>query len=207
MRTERGLDRLVFFTDAVTAIAITLLILPLVDSAANAGAHTDAAQFVADNLDQLLGFLLSFAVIARLWAAHHSMFEHVASYNRSLFVLSLFWALTMVFLPLPTEMLSQFSTSPITVAWYIGTMTLSSATLTAMAFTIRRNPEIARGDNVMPSRSVFATAATSVAFLVALVVGVLIPSVNFIALLLVLLATPATWIYDGATARRSRPAS
>jgi uncharacterized membrane protein len=31
MRTERGLDRLVTFLDAVVAIAITLLVLPLVE--------------------------------------------------------------------------------------------------------------------------------------------------------------------------------
>src|SRR3954463_3214139 len=31
MRTERGLDRFVTFLDAVVAIAITLLVLPLVD--------------------------------------------------------------------------------------------------------------------------------------------------------------------------------
>lgn len=31
IRTDRGLDRLVNFTDAAVAIAITLLVLPLVD--------------------------------------------------------------------------------------------------------------------------------------------------------------------------------
>lgn len=209
MRTERGLDRLVFFTDAVSAIAITLLILPLVDSAAVAASapHASAARFIAGNLNQLFGFVLSFVVIARLWAAHHSLFEHVGAYNRVLLVLSLFWALTIVFLPLPTEMLSQFPTSPTTVAWYIGTMFLSSVALLLMAVEVRRHPATAREDNPLHTRSVFAIGVNTAAFLLALIVGVLVPAVNFYALLLVLLATPATWVYDRAASRRATRAA
>jgi uncharacterized membrane protein len=38
MQTERGLDRLTYFTDAIAAIAITLLILPIVDHVADSEA-------------------------------------------------------------------------------------------------------------------------------------------------------------------------
>jgi uncharacterized membrane protein len=78
MQTTRGLDRLVFFTDAVTAIAITLLVLPLVDSVTEAAhAGLSAEQFIGNNVAAIAGFALSFLVIARLWIAHHSTFEHV----------------------------------------------------------------------------------------------------------------------------------
>lgn len=203
MRTERGLDRLVFFTDAVSAIAITLLILPLVDSASVAvTAHHSVERFIGDNLGQLFGFVLSFAVVARMWAVHHSLFEHVAAYNRTLFILSLFWALTIVFLPLPTEML-QFPTSTITVVWYIGTMLLSSIALLLIAVTVRRHPEISPEDNPMQARGVFGISVNAIAFLVALIVGVAVPVINFYALLLVLLASPAMLIYDRVMARRA----
>lgn len=59
------MDRLVFFTDAVAAIAITLLVLPLVDSVTEA-AHDGLSveQFIGNNVAAISGFALSFLVIA-----------------------------------------------------------------------------------------------------------------------------------------------
>ena len=197
MQTTRGLDRLVFFTDAVSAIAITLLILPLVDSVSEA-AHNgvDAAQFIGDNTAEIGAFVLSFAVIARMWITHHAVFEHVKSYNRSLLLLSLLWAFTIVVLPLPTEMVSQFKTSPASVAVYIGTMAASSLALMAMALLIRRNPQIELDENPVSRRAVFSGVVTTIGFFVALIIGVFVPDVNFWALLIILLTIPLQRIYD-----------
>jgi uncharacterized membrane protein len=133
MPTTRGLERLIFFTDAVVAIAITLLILPLVDAAS---AHSDTgktgAHFFTEEWPQVLAFLISFAVIARLWVAHHSLFEHVAMYNGRVILLSLVWSFTIVVLPLPTAMSAEFDTDRLTIAFYLGTMLLSSLTLTLL---------------------------------------------------------------------------
>jgi len=197
MQTTRGLDRLVFFTDAVSAIAITLLILPLVDSVSEA-AHNgvDAAQFIGDNTAEIGAFVLSFAVIARMSITHHAVFEHVKSYNRSLLLLSLLWAFTIVVLPLPTEMVSQFKTSPASVAVYIGTMAASSLALMAMALLIRRNPQIELDENPVSRRAVFSGVVSTIGFFVALIIGVFVPDVNFWALLIILLTIPLQRIYD-----------
>lgn len=204
MQTERGLDRLVFFSDAVTAIAITLLILPLVDSVAEAAsAGQSAGQFLGDNLNQLGALTLSFAVIARFWVSHHATFDHVTSYNGPLLALSLTWAFTIVVLPLPTEMISQFPTTPVTVATYIGTMAASSLTLTVMTVLIRRHPLLEDPANPLDGRRVFASIVTTTGFLIALVVGVLVPTINFFALLVVFLSIPAQRIYDRRAAARA----
>ena len=55
IRTERGLDRLVNFSDATVAIAITLLILPLVDAASQIGRQS-FGDFVAENFWEILAF-------------------------------------------------------------------------------------------------------------------------------------------------------
>lgn len=65
---ERDLDRLLTFVDAVVAIAITLLGLPLAEAAAGLGDRS-VAELLQDQADHLFGFALSFAVIARLWVA------------------------------------------------------------------------------------------------------------------------------------------
>lgn len=197
MRTTRGLDRLVFFTDAVSAIAITLLVLPLVDSVSQAAlSGLDAREFIAENLAGISAFTLSFAVIARLWVAHHAMFEHVGSYSRPLTWLNLLWLFTVVVLPLPTEMVSQFKTSPFTVGIYVGTMAVSSLTLTLMTLLIRNDPELELGKHSVRGRDVFGSVTTTITFVFALVVGVLVPHLNFYALLLLLLTIPAQQIYD-----------
>ena len=83
MRTERGLHRLMNFSDAVVAIAITLLILPLVDSASNIGKGS-VGPFLQHHDTQLLAFGLSFAVIWNFWWSQHQMHERVVGYNRLL---------------------------------------------------------------------------------------------------------------------------
>ena len=80
MQTQQGLDRLAFFTDAVAAIAMTLLIVPLVELAtASSDKEADTAAFLSENKEKLLAFVISFVVIAVLWVAHHRIFEQVAA--------------------------------------------------------------------------------------------------------------------------------
>ncbi len=66
MNTDKGLQRLVTFSDAVVAIAITLLILPLVD-AASSFPSMGLRHFLDANSTRLLAFALSFVVIGSFW--------------------------------------------------------------------------------------------------------------------------------------------
>jgi uncharacterized membrane protein len=208
MRTERGLDRLVFFTDAVTAIAITLLILPLVDAVTSDTAKSASVeQFIGSHLGQLATFALSFVVIARLWLAHHSLFEHVRSYSPQLVFLDLFWAFTIVLLPLPTALIAQFRTDTVTTGFYIGTMTLSSVALSAMAVIVHKNPELELKDNPLTGDKVFASIATTVEFALALILGVTVPAINFSALLILLLGIPLEAIMTRRRANRAARAN
>jgi uncharacterized membrane protein len=77
VRSERGLDRFVTFLDAVVAIAITLLVLPLVELLHGSDPQTSLSRLLTEEAGTFGAFLLSFAVIARLWLAHHRLVERV----------------------------------------------------------------------------------------------------------------------------------
>lgn len=58
------------YTDAVVAIAQTLLILPLLESVAAAHAQSWTAQWLAHERDAVIWFALSFMLIGTFWLEH-----------------------------------------------------------------------------------------------------------------------------------------
>ncbi|ORM35350.1 TMEM175 family protein [Williamsia sp. 1135] len=83
VRTERGLERLIFFTDAVVAIAITLVVLPLVDEAKDLDRRS-VAEFLSEDSAALIAATISFAVIGAFWRDHHRLFERASGYTPTL---------------------------------------------------------------------------------------------------------------------------
>lgn len=148
MHSERGFDRLVNFSDAVVAIAITLLVLPLVTEASNLSQES-VGQFLRENSMQFFSFFLSFIIIGRFWLVHHQMFERLRDFNTSMLVWNLLWLLGIVFLAFPTEL---FATSGgddvVTNALYIGTMLWITVALLGISLTAYRSPELLKsGDS------------------------------------------------------------
>ena len=103
---DPGLDRLVFYSDAVAAIAMTLLALDLPVPAGD----TDAKlwrSFTGHLGHEYLNFLLSFVVIAAFWRAHHRFFAHVARIRFGLVGLNMLFLLTIVVVPFATRVLGE----------------------------------------------------------------------------------------------------
>ena len=184
----RNPDRLVLFTDAVVAIAVTLLILPLVEVVTESKAEgLTAVEVITEHEGQVYAFLLSFVVIARFWLTHHHMFEHVRAYNTTLIQLNLGWLLTIVILPFPTEIVGSYDTSRFTAGFYIGTILALSIFQTALTLLIRNHPELEQPDNPVTERELAVSLATTGLFVVAFILAALIPGVTFYALFLLFL--------------------
>ena len=96
-------DRVLFFSDAIFAIAITLLV---VDLQVPDVPHLDSAAQLRDSVPQMGGFALSFAVIGLFWIGHHGLFRHIKGLNRPLIMLNLLFLGTIAFLPYPTSLVS-----------------------------------------------------------------------------------------------------
>lgn len=187
METEGGPgpERLVTFADAVVAIAITLLVLPLIE----VDAREPLGELLLGRLTQYVGFVISFFVIARLWWGHHRIFQHVVRVSRGLVLLTVTWLFTVVLFPVATAITDSYDPNkePGAIALYIGVMTLSGGLLTAMSAMVLRRPQLTDGEDRDALRRLIASADTTAGFLIALVIGTAIPAVNYFSLLVLLI--------------------
>ncbi len=103
-----ALDRLVFFSDAVFAIAITLLALEI-RLPTEAGLLSDERLFASliDLWPKVLGFVISFLVIGSFWMTHHRRFSQLTAYDNRLLLLNLILLMAVAFVPFPTAVLSE----------------------------------------------------------------------------------------------------
>lgn len=189
VRTQRGFDRLVNFSDAVVAIAITLLILPLVDAGQEV-AKEGIGHYFQDNFWQFLAFGISFVVIARLWMVHHQVFDWIDSYTPALLWLNMLWLACIVFMPFTTNVLSDSPNErPDVYALYIGTLLLTTLAMQFMEILIVRTPgmlseEAAGQTDLLRGWTFIILMALSG------VLAVLFPQVGMLWLLLLFLSRP-----------------
>jgi uncharacterized membrane protein len=131
-----GTERLVFFTDAVLAIALTLLAieLPLPAQGSNA-AMLHAA---GEAWPEYLAFLISFAVIGAHWRLHHQVFHDVQRVTPKLIRLNQNWLLVAVVTPFLTRLLSEGDINAVRFLPYAVAQTVQFALLAAMIAIVRR---------------------------------------------------------------------
>lgn len=188
-KTERGLDRLVNFSDATVAIAITLLILPLVDEASTA-AHDGIGSWMSENYWQLLAFALSFGVIARFWITHHRVFEWLVTYDARLIRVNFLWLAAIAFMPFTTNALSASgNTQSAVYGLYIGNMTVVSLAMQLIVVLLRRTPELVR-ESARPAIDADRGWFSVGILFVAGVLSVAVPVIGMWWLLLLFLQSP-----------------
>lgn len=201
-RERRPLDsseRLVVFVDAVVAIALTLLVLPLVELVPEGRDPLPLGELLRENRDRIGSFLLSFVVIFQFWWAHHQLFRHISRLRRAIVTWTLLWTLSIVVLPVPTAIITAYDTSAGPVGLYIGTLLLTSGSLTLLTLTAYRHPEVSEGREPVTSDELLGSLTATATLLVALVVGTLFAhSVGYYALLLMFVSNPV----EGLARRR-----
>jgi len=141
VRHGLGFERMLFFSDGVFAIAITLLVIDLRPAPGPFSLWTAAPH--------ILAFCVSFFVIGQYWMAHHELMETVQGYDRRLLSANLLFLAAVAFLPFPTGVVAVGNDRPSVVQFYALSLALVGVLLEALVFAAHRpgvmKPDLTRG--------------------------------------------------------------
>ncbi len=110
-KTDFQLERIALFSDAVFAIAITLLIIEIKVPNLSYNKELFDENFghaMQEMIPEFIGFFISFSVIGSFWRAHHTLFGFVKDYDRKLLSLNNWFLLSVVAMPFTTAFMSKY---------------------------------------------------------------------------------------------------
>ncbi|HUS00028.1 MAG TPA: TMEM175 family protein [Pyrinomonadaceae bacterium] len=103
------LERIVFFSDAVFAIAITLLIIEIkVPHIEYTASDRDFWFALLSMLPKFLGYFFSFFVIGAYWIGHHRIYGYIVRWNYGLIWRNVFFLMAIAFIPFSTAFMSEY---------------------------------------------------------------------------------------------------
>ena len=121
-RRSAGLEfeRIAFFTDAVFAIAMTLLIVSI--DVPHLVRGLDSPKLMLDALGdlgpQFFSFFLAFLLLGRYWLAHHGFFASLESVDRTLMGVNMVYLAFIAFLPFPAALVGEYPDNPMAVVLF-----------------------------------------------------------------------------------------
>jgi uncharacterized membrane protein len=117
LKKEFQLERMILFSDAVFAIAITLLVLEIRLPEFNRHTVTDGqlADALGELIPKFIGFMVSFMIIGLYWIIHHRTFGFVINYTRRLLWINLFFLFAIVLMPFSTGFYSSYIVSGVKI--------------------------------------------------------------------------------------------
>lgn len=110
LRKEFQLERMILFSDAVFAIAITLLVIEIkIPEIHENVSDRKLLQSLGHLIPKFLGFLISFMLIGIYWTVHHRLYGYVTNYNRRLIFLNLVFLFFVALMPFSTGFYSEYA--------------------------------------------------------------------------------------------------
>jgi uncharacterized membrane protein len=114
-----ALERLLLFSDAVFAIAITLLVIEIKVPVLNHHAsNSELGQALIGMMPRFVGFVISFFLIGQTWIEHHSMGRMLRGFDRGLLWKNLLLLFFVAFMPFATALASELFMSSLAGAFY-----------------------------------------------------------------------------------------
>lgn len=134
------LERMTFFSDAVFAIAMTLLVIEVRVPEIHRIDGWVLAQGLLDLIPKYIGFVVSFIVLGRFWVGHHHVMGMLDHADRRLVWLNLLFLLAVAFMPFPTAVLSDYVQLRVAVCFYAGWLMLLGGMNRWLVGTALRKP-------------------------------------------------------------------
>jgi uncharacterized membrane protein len=127
---ERNNERLIFFSDGVIAIAVTLLVLDIRLPVADVAGLSDADLWSAlmATLPRIYAYMLSFVVVGLFWTSHHQKFTLIPSVNGIIVWLNVLFLLLIGLVPFVTAIIAE-NGGKVATAIYAALMTALGAVL------------------------------------------------------------------------------
>jgi uncharacterized membrane protein len=173
------MTRVEIFSDAVIAIAITLLVLELPFDEVG---HGELAEALREHWPAFGAYGMSFVGIGLVWLHHHAIFGAVTRVDRTMVVLNLFWLFGAAFLPFPTALVGDYlreggENARIAMGIYSATWVVIGAAVSILLSHILRTPGLLSPDVTREAARRFLryVQVATVAYVVFTVVAVLSP--------------------------------
>jgi uncharacterized membrane protein len=129
-RKQFQVERIILFSDAVFAIAITLLIIEIrIPHFEGEVTQQMVVKGLKERIPDFIAFVVSFAVIGQFWTNHHRLFAYVKDYTPALLWLNLLMLLWIALMPFSTYLIMQYGGMDATWCWYSMNLALIAASL------------------------------------------------------------------------------
>lgn len=199
---DLAFERIVFFSDAVFAIAVTLLVIdlrvPEIEEAL-VDARLPAALWAL--WPKLLSYGISFTVIAAYWVAHHTLFRCVKRFDQALIWLNLLFLFFVALTPFPTAVVGEYGNHAFAQIFYAGSVVLTGAVNLLLWQYVAHHPYLLdeRVDVRLVRQKTLHGLVTPVVFLISIPVTAFGPVAPVV---LWVLTPPFYWLVEQLTGSR-----
>ncbi|MES1196817.1 MAG: TMEM175 family protein [Steroidobacter sp.] len=135
----RMVDRMLFFSDAVFAIVLTLLALDLRPVTGHDADDLSVSQILGPIWEHLFVFLISFIVVGQWWMIHLRAMRQLQQFDIPTAVLNLFFLLCITLMPFASTIFASNFDSSTTLMLYWGELLVSALSMTALFLMMSRD--------------------------------------------------------------------
>jgi len=182
---ELEFDRVAFFSDAVFAIAMTLLVVGIGIPHVR---ESKIGEHIADKREEIFGFFLSFVVIGFYWLAHHRFFSKLVAVDVRFMKINLVYLAAIAFMPFPTALVGLYGDEQaVVIVLYAVTLGIASV-LEAALFWHAQHAELLRKrlDERAFRNYMLASIAPAVVFAVSIPIAIFYdPGIGLLSWLLI----------------------